>query len=74
MKKCNFLHSGKIVERTAKGGQKFKKQRKGQFQQSYVLASSTHKFSPEAADIQITAGYYECDNLTYNMSWRNNRK
>ena len=70
MKKCNFFHSGKIVESTAKGGWKFKKQRKGQFQQSYVLVSSTHKSSPKPADIQITAGNYEGEDLTYNMSQR----
>ena len=40
MKKCNFLHSGFTMETTANGGRKLKKRRKGQFQQSYILASS----------------------------------
>ena len=70
MKECNFLHNGLIAESAAKGGWKFKKQRKGQFQQSYALASSTHKSSPKPADIQITTGNYEGEDLTYNMSWR----
>ena len=47
-----------------------KKRRKGQFQQSYILASLTHKSSPKPADIQITAGNYEGEHLTYNTSSR----
>ena len=74
MKKGNFRHNGFIAETTAKGGQKFKKRRKGEFQQSYVLASSTHKSSPKPADIQITAGNYEGEDLTYNISWRKCQK
>ena len=63
MKKCNVLHNGFITETTAKDGWKFKKRRKGQFHQSYVLASLTHKSSPKPADIQITAGNYEGEDL-----------
>ena len=54
MKKCHFIHLGAEVSATAKGGWKWKKRRKGQFQQSYVLASSTHKSTPKPADLQIT--------------------
>ena len=58
------------TETTAKGGRKLKKRRKGQFQQSYILASLTCKSSPKPADIQITAGNYEGEVLAYNTSWR----
>ena len=47
-----------------------KNRRKGQFQQSYILASLTHQSSPKPADIQITPGKYEGEDLTYNTSWR----
>ena len=47
-----------------------KKRRKGQFQQSYILASLTHKSSPKPADIQITAGKYEGEDVIFNTSWR----
>ena len=70
MKKCNFLHNGYTVETIAKGGRKLKKRRKGQFQQSYILALSTHRSSPKSANIQIAAGHYEGEDLTYNTSWR----
>ena len=56
MKKYNFVHNGYTAETVSKGGRKLKKRRKGQFQQSYLLASSTHRSSPKPADIQITAG------------------
>ena len=58
------------METIANGGRKLKKRRKGQFQQSYILASLTHRSSPKPADIQITAGNYEGEDLTYNTSWR----
>ena len=67
MKKCSVLHNGFSTETTAKGGRKLKKRRKRQFQQSYILASLTHKSSPKPADIQITTGSYEGEDLTYNM-------
>ena len=69
---CNFLgvHNGSIAEITAKGGRELKKSRKGQFQQSYILASLTHKSYPKPADIQITAGNYEGEDITHNTSWR----
>ena len=70
MKRCDFLHSRFNPEITAKGGRKLKKRRKLQFQQSYILASLTHKSPPKQADIQITAGNYEREDLTYNTSWR----
>ena len=70
MKKCNFLHNGHTVETIAKGGRKLKKRRKGHFQQSYILALSTHRSSPKPANIQIAAGNYEGKDLTYNTSWR----
>ena len=38
MKKCHFIHSGAEVGDKTKGGQKWKRRRKGQFQESYVLA------------------------------------
>ena len=41
MKKCNVLHNGSTTETTVKGGRKLKKRRKGQFQQSHILASLT---------------------------------
>ena len=65
-----FLYNGLTTETTAKGGRKLKKRRKGLFQQSYILASLTHKSSPKHADIQITAGNNEGEDLTYNTSWR----
>ena len=58
------------METIAKGGRKLKKRRQGQFQQSYILASSTHISSPKPADIQITAGNYEAEDLTHRTSWR----
>ena len=39
MEKCNFLHNGLTMETIAKAGRKLKKRRKGQFQQSYILAA-----------------------------------
>ena len=69
MKKCNFLQNGFTTETTAKGRSKLKKRRKGQFQQSYIWASSIQKSSPKPAD-KITAGNYEGEDLTYNTSWR----
>ena len=65
-----FLQNGFTTETTAKDGRKLKKRRKGQFQQSYILALSTHKSSPKPADIQITAGNYEGEDFTYITSWR----
>ena len=53
------------MEAVAKGGRKWKKRRKGQFQQSYLLASSTHHSALKLADIQITAGNYEGEHITY---------
>ena len=47
-----------------------KEQRKGQFQQLYILASSTHKSSPKPTDIQITGGNCGGEDLTSNTSWR----
>ena len=70
MKKCNFFHNRYSTETVAKGGRKLKKRRKGQFQQSYLLASLTHRSSPKPTDIQITAGNYEGEDITYNTSWR----
>ena len=70
MKKGNFTHNGYITETIAKGGRKLKKRRKGKLQQSYLLASSTHRSSPKPADIQLTARNYEGVDITYNMSWR----
>ena len=69
-KKCIFVHSGSTMEVVAKGGRKWKKRRKGQFQQSYLLALSTHHSVPKLANIQIMAGNYEGEDITYNMSWR----
>ena len=70
MKKCNFLHNGFTTETTAKGGRKLEQRRKGQFEQSYILASSTHKSSPKPSDIQVNAVNYEGEDLTYDTSWR----
>ena len=70
VKKCNFIHNGYITETIAKRGRKLKKRRKGQFQQSYLLASLTHRSSPKPADIQITAGNFEGEDITQNTSWR----
>ena len=58
------------METIAKGGRKLKKRRKGQSQQSYILASLTHRSSTKPADIQIATGIYEGEDLTYNTSWR----
>ena len=58
------------MEAVAKGGRKWNKRRKGQFQQSYLLASSTHHSVPKPANIKITAGNYEGEDITYNTSWR----
>ena len=66
MKTCYFIHCGNIIESIVKGGLKFKKWRKGQLQQSDVLASSTHKSSPKPSNIQITVGNYEGEDLRYN--------
>ena len=70
MKTCHFIHNGYITKTIAKGGSKLKKRRKEQFQHPYLLASSTHRSSPKLADIQITAGNYEGEHITYNTSWR----
>ena len=56
------------MEVVAKGGRKWNKRRKGQFQQSYILASLTHH-SVKPADIKIMAGNYEREDITYNASW-----
>ena len=64
MTKCHFIHCGIEVASTAKGGRKWKRQRKGQYEQSYVLASSTQKSTPRPADLQITAENYEGEDLT----------
>ena len=70
-KKCNFLHSGSTMEVVAKGGRKWKKRRKGHFQQSYLLAgASTHHSVLKLAIIRIMAGNYQGEGITYNMSWR----
>ena len=69
-KKCIFVHSGCTMEAVAKGGRKWKKSQKGQFQQSYILASLTHHSVPKPADIKITAGNYEGEDITYNTYWR----
>ena len=58
------------MEAVAKCDRKWKKRRKGQFQQSYLLGSSTHHSVPKPADIKITGGNYEGEDITYNMSWR----
>ena len=58
------------MEAVAKGGRKWNKRRKGQFQQSYLLASSTHHSVPKPANIKITAGNDEGEDITYNTSWR----
>ena len=68
--KSHFIHSGADVGNTAKGGRKWKKRRKGQFQQSYVLASSAHKSTPKPADIQIIVETYEGEDLQYNRAWK----
>ena len=70
MKKHNFLHNWYTTETIAKGRRKLKKRRKGQFQQSYILASLTHRSSPKPGDIQITVGIYEGEDLAHNTSWR----
>ena len=58
------------MEVVAKGGRKWKKRRKRQFQQSYLLASLTHHSVPKLANIQILAGNYKGEDITYNTSWR----
>ena len=70
MKKCNFIHNGYITESSTKSGRKLKKRRKGQFHQSYLLALLMHRSAPKPADIQITAGNYEGEDISYNISWR----
>ena len=61
---------GYTTETVAKGGRTLKKRRKGQLQESYIVASLANRSSPKPADIQITAGNYEGEDLTYNTSWR----
>ena len=58
------------MEAVAKGGRKWKKRRKGQFHQSYLLALLTHHSVPKLANIKIMAGNYEGEDITYNLSWR----
>ena len=58
------------MEAVAKGGRKWKKRRKGQFQQSYLLASLTYHSVPKLANIKTTAGNSEGEDITYNTSWR----
>ena len=58
------------MEPVTKGGWKWKKRRKGQFQQLYLLASSTHHSVPKPADIKIMAGNYEGEDITHNTSSR----
>ena len=70
MKKCHFIHLGTKVSAKAKDGWKWKRRRKGQFQQSYVLASSTHKSTHKLADLQITVENYEGEELDYNTAYR----
>ena len=70
MEKCHFVPNGYITETIAKGGRELEKRRKGQLQQSYLLASLTHRSSPRPGDIQITAGNYEGEDITYNTCWR----
>ena len=67
--KCMFIHSACTMEVVANGGRKWKKRRKGQFQQSFLLASMTHHSVPKPPDIKITAGNYEGEDITYNTSW-----
>ena len=50
-KQCIFIYSGCTLEVVGKGGRKWKKRRKGQFQQSYLLASLTHHSVPKPAAI-----------------------
>ena len=68
MKKCHFTHCGNEVASTAKGGRKWKRQRKGQYEPSYVLASSTHKLTPRPANLQITVENYEGEDLNYSTA------
>ena len=69
MKKCYFIHSGAEVGAKAKGGQKWKRRRKGQFQESDVLACSMHKYTPKPVDLQITVENYEGEHLDYNTAY-----
>ena len=41
----------------------------GQYEQSYVLASSTHESTPRPADLQAMAENYEGADLNYNMGY-----
>ena len=69
MKKCHFIRSGAEVAAREKGGWKWKRQRKGLFKQSYVLASSIHRSAPKPA-LWITVNNYEGEELDYNAECR----
>ena len=69
MKNYHYIHSGTEVVDKAKGGQKWKRRRKGLFQDSYVLASSTHKSTPKSVDLQITVENYKGEHLDYNKAY-----
>ena len=48
-KKCNFIHYGFMTEISTKCGKKIEEEKKkDQFQQSYLLASWTHKICSKA--------------------------
>ena len=70
MEKCHLIHCGIKVASTANGGRKYKRQRKGQYKQSFVLASSTHKLTPRPADLQIMVENYEGKDLNYNTAYQ----
>ena len=59
-----------VLVHALKGGQKWKRRRKGHFQQLYVLASSTHKSIPKLAAIQVTVENCKGEALDYNTLYR----
>ena len=69
MKKCNFIHNGYTTETIAQG-KEIEEEKKGTVSAITHPGIMAHRSSPKPADIQITAGNYEGENLTYNTSWR----
>ena len=54
----------------SKGGKEVEEMKKGQYEQSCVLASSTHKSTPKPADLQSMVENCEGEDLNYNTAYQ----
>ena len=70
MKNKNLIQLGVEESTTTKDGRKRKKRLKGQLDESFNLASSTHDDRPEPSDLKKTAVVHDGLIASYNTAWR----